>query len=126
MITKEKNRTKIICAVVTAISAIVAGGSAFQLYNVQNISQTVNRMCGSFSSSVFNHRTDEYGGSAENRARFAVESVRAVRSRLPELPIDYKLAVRQEEPHYGNAGVVESELEILCQCSLVPVSPVFM
>lgn len=85
-----------------------------------------DRMCGSFSSSVFNHRTDEYGGSAENRARFAVESVRAVRSRLPELPIDYKLAVRQEEPHYGNAGVVESELEILCQCSLVPVSPVFM
>ena len=32
MITKEKNRTKIICAVVTAISAIVAGGSAFQLH----------------------------------------------------------------------------------------------
>ncbi len=29
MITKEKNLTKIICAVVTAISAIVAGGSAF-------------------------------------------------------------------------------------------------
>ena len=42
MITKEKNRTKIICAVVTAISAIVAGESAFQLHNVQNISQTVN------------------------------------------------------------------------------------
>ena len=42
MITKEKNRTKIICAVVTAISAIVAGASAFQLHNVQNISQTVN------------------------------------------------------------------------------------
>ena len=69
-----------------------------------------DRMCGSFSSSVFNHRTDAYGGSAENRARFAVEAVRAVRSRLPELPIDYKLAVRQEDPHYGNAGVLESEL----------------
>ena len=61
---------------------------------------------------VFNHRTDAYGGSAENRARFAVEAVRAVRSRLPELPIDYKLAVRQEDPHYGNAGVLESELGI--------------
>ena len=71
-----------------------------------------DRMCGSFSSAIFNHRTDEYGGSAENRARFAVEAVQAVRSRLPELPIDYKLAVRQEEPHYGNAGVVESELGI--------------
>ena len=35
-----------------------------------------------------------------------------LRSRLPELPIDYKLAVRQEDPHYGNAGVVESELGI--------------
>ena len=30
----------------------------------------------------------------------------------PEIPIDYKLAVRQEDPHYGNAGVVESELGI--------------
>ena len=67
---------------------------------------------GSFSSTVFNHRTDEYGGSAENRALFAVEAVKAIRSRLPEIPIDYKLAVRQEDPHYGNAGVVESELSI--------------
>ena len=71
-----------------------------------------DRMCGSFSSTVFNKRTDEYGGSAENRARFAVEAVKAIRRRLPELPIDYKLAVRQEEPHYGNAGVLESELGI--------------
>ena len=30
----------------------------------------------------------------------------------PELPIDYKLAVRQENPHYGNAGVLEEELGI--------------
>ena len=38
-----------------------------------------DRMCGSFSSSIYNHRTDEYGGTAENRARFAVEAVSAVR-----------------------------------------------
>ena len=30
----------------------------------------------------------------------------------PEVPIDYKLAVRQEDPHYGNAGVLESELPV--------------
>ena len=82
-----------------------------------------DRMCGSFSSSVFNHRTDAYGGSAENRARFAVEAVRAVRSRLPELPIDYKLAVRQEDPHYGNAGVLESELGIFV-LSRPPIIPI--
>ena len=71
-----------------------------------------DRMCGSFSSSVFNHRTDCYGGSAENRARFAVEAVSAIRCRLPDLPIDYKLAVRRENPHYGNAGVLEEELPV--------------
>ncbi len=71
-----------------------------------------DRMCGSFSSAVFNHRTDAYGGSAENRARFGVEAVTAIRRRLPGLPIDYKLAVRQEHPAYGNAGVTESELPV--------------
>lgn len=71
-----------------------------------------DRMCGSFSSAVFNHRTDLYGGCPENRARFAVEAVSAIRRRLPDVPIDYKLAVRQENPHYGNAGVLESELPI--------------
>ena len=32
-------------------------------------------MCGSFSSSIFNHRTDEYGGSVENRARIVCEII---------------------------------------------------
>ena len=67
-------------------------------------------MCGSFSSALFNHRTDSYGGSTENRARFAVEAVSAVRRRLPEVPIDYKLAARR--PPYGRAGVLEEELPI--------------
>ncbi len=70
-----------------------------------------DRMCGSFASTVFNHRTDAYGGSLENRIRFALEAVRAVRLRMPDLPIDFKLAVRQENPHYGNAGVLPEELE---------------
>lgn len=71
-----------------------------------------DRMCGSFSSALFNRRADGYGGSAENRARFAVEAVAAVRARVPDMPIDYKLAVRQEDPHYGNAGVPVSELPV--------------
>lgn len=71
-----------------------------------------DRMCGSFSSALFNRRTDCYGGSPQNRARFAVEAVSAIRRRLPDVPIDYKLAVRQENPHYGNAGVLESELPV--------------
>ena len=83
-------------------AAVLAVKAGFDMVQVHG-----DRMCGSFSSTVFNHRTEEYGGSAENRARFAVEAVKAIRSRLPEIPIDYKLAVRQEDPHYGNAGVVD-------------------
>lgn len=71
-----------------------------------------DRMCGSFSSNVFNKRTDIYGQTPENRARFAVECVKAVREAVPNTPIDYKLAVRQESPHYGNAGVVIDELTV--------------
>lgn len=70
-----------------------------------------DRMCGSFSSSVFNHRTDRYGGSMKNRARFAAEAVSAVRKKLPDMPIDYKLVVRQQDPAYGNAGVLPEELK---------------
>ena len=88
-------------------AAVLAKQAGFDMVQVHG-----DRMCGSFSSSIFNHRTDEYGGSAENRARFAVDAVKAIRSRLPEIPIDYKLAVRQENPHFGNAGVVEEDLPV--------------
>ena len=88
-------------------AALLARQAGFDMVQVHG-----DRMCGSFSSALFNHRTDEYGGSAENRARFAVEAVRAVRTAVPGMPIDYKLAVRQEDPHFGNAGVAEEELSV--------------
>ena len=87
-----------------AVEALKAGFDMIQVHG--------DRMCGSFSSSVFNHRKDNYGGCIENRARFAVEAIKSIRDRLPDVAIDYKLAVRQESPHYGNAGVLEEELPI--------------
>ena len=88
-------------------AAVLAQKAGFDMVQVHG-----DRMCGSFSSASFNHRTDAYGGSAERRARFAVEAVSAIRAKLPDYPIDYKLAVRQENPHYGNAGVLEEELGV--------------
>ena len=88
-------------------AAALAKQAGFDMMQVHG-----DRMCGSFSSAIFNHRTDEYGGSAENRARFAAEAVSAVHAAVPGMPIDYKLAVRQENPHFGNAGVVEEELPV--------------
>jgi len=47
-----------------------------------------------FLSPVSNKRTDEYGGSLENRARFPLEIVRAVRANFPaELPVWVRLSV---------------------------------
>ena len=88
-------------------AAVLAKQAGFDMVQVHG-----DRMCGSFSSAIFNHRTDEYGGSAERRARFAVEAVKAVHAAVPGMAIDYKLAVLQENPHYGNAGVVEEELAV--------------
>ncbi len=46
-----------------------------------------------FLSPLSNHRTDEYGGAFENRIRFALETVRAVRAVWPEeLPLFVRLS----------------------------------
>ena len=37
---------------------------------------------GCFMSPLFNHRTDEYGGNAENRLRFVLEIIRSMRQRV--------------------------------------------
>jgi 2,4-dienoyl-CoA reductase-like NADH-dependent reductase (Old Yellow Enzyme family) len=46
-----------------------------------------------FLSPLSNHRTDQYGGSFENRIRFLIETVRAVRTVWPDrLPLTVRLS----------------------------------
>ena len=46
-----------------------------------------------FLSPYFNKRTDEYGGSLENRCRFAVEVLKAVREGVgPGFPIEFRMS----------------------------------
>lgn len=46
-----------------------------------------------FLSPYFNHRTDKYGGSLENRVRFAQEVLTAVRKAVgPGFPIEFRLS----------------------------------
>ncbi len=46
-----------------------------------------------FLSPLFNHRTDEYGGSFENRVRFAVEVAKKVREAVgPMFPIEFRMS----------------------------------
>ena len=46
-----------------------------------------------FLSPLFNHRTDEYGGSLENRCRLAIEVLQAVREAVgPFFPIEFRMS----------------------------------
>jgi 2,4-dienoyl-CoA reductase-like NADH-dependent reductase (Old Yellow Enzyme family) len=46
-----------------------------------------------FHAPFENRRTDEYGGSLENRARFGLEILRAVKAALPDTGVIYRLSV---------------------------------
>ena len=53
-----------------------------------------------FLSSAINDRTDEYGGPLENRARFVVEIVKAIRARVGS---DYHLQMKISATDHNNA-----------------------
>ena len=45
-----------------------------------------------FMSPLYNHRKDQYGGSLENRARFPLMIVDAIKKRCPRLPVEYRFS----------------------------------
>jgi len=51
-----------------------------------------------FHAPFENRRTDEYGGSLENRARFGLEILRAVKAALPDVGVIYRLSVEDFFP----------------------------
>ncbi len=51
-----------------------------------------------FHAPFENRRTDEYGGSLENRARFGLDVLRAVKAAVPELGVIYRLSVEDFFP----------------------------
>jgi 2,4-dienoyl-CoA reductase-like NADH-dependent reductase (Old Yellow Enzyme family) len=46
----------------------------------------------SFNSPISNRRTDSYGGSFENRTRFSVEVIKAVRAAAPNTALFYRIS----------------------------------
>lgn len=70
----------------TAERAAEAGFPAVDILGVGGSAHSI------FVSQVFNNRTDEWGGSEENRLRFSIETVRAIKKRLGEdFPVFYRL-----------------------------------
>ncbi|MFV0429084.1 MAG: FAD-dependent oxidoreductase, partial [Arachnia sp.] len=60
-----------------------------------------------FMSPQWNRRTDEYGGSVENRCRFATEIIQAVKRGAPGLPVSFRLSVNHRYP--GGRDVEQSQ-----------------
>ncbi len=84
-----------------------------------------------FLSPLANHRTDKYGGSFENRARFLLDTTRAVRKVWPEtLPlavrisaIDWKEGGWQIEDSIALAKSLKAEGVDLIDCSSGGIVP---
>lgn len=51
-----------------------------------------------FHTPFENNRTDKYGGSLENRARFGLDVLRAVKAAVPELGVIYRLTIEDFFP----------------------------
>lgn len=67
----------------------------------------------SFLSGGINRRTDEYGGSLENRARFPLEILRAVRENIPEeMPVLIRIDAHDD---YLEGGLTIEEVIEFCK-----------
>lgn len=81
-----------------------------------------------FMTACWNHRTDQYGGSLENRMRFPVEIVQEVRKNVgPDFPILFRMSVAHKFPGgrtleeglesvkiLDNAGVDAFDIDVGC------------
>lgn len=77
-----------------------------------------DRLLGSLCSTILNHRTDEYGGSLENRTRYALEVVQAIKEAAPNVMVEYKLpiiTVNEDGSLRGKGGLIEEEALIFAQ-----------
>jgi len=64
-----------------------------------------------FTSSLYNKRTDEYGGSTENRARFAIEICKAIREKCGE---NFVIEMRISADEIAEEGMhLEETLELI-------------
>lgn len=67
----------------------------------------------SFLSKAFNKREDEYGGSFENRCRFLLECIKAIRSNIPEeMPLFMRIDAHDD---YLEEGLTIEEMIEFCK-----------
>lgn len=91
--TKEKIRDTVDKFAAAALHCKQAGMKMCMIHGAHG------NLIAQFASPYFNKRTDEYGGSLKNRARFACEVLEAVRARVGEnFVIEYRISADEFHP----------------------------
>lgn len=100
-------------ALMVIIEKMCACARRAQIAGVDVIHIHGDRLVGALCSPLMNQRNDQFGGSLENRTRFALLLVQALKDAVPELLIEYKLPVIT--PERGKGGVPLSEAPVFAQ-----------
>jgi len=83
----------------TIAAYVAAGRRARQAgFDCVEIHAAHGYLISQFHAPFENRRADEYGGSLENRARFGLEVLRAVKAALPDIGVVYRLSVEDYFP----------------------------
>lgn len=92
-------------ALMAIIDKMCACAVRAQKAGVDVVSVHGDRLVGALCSTKMNARTDKFGGSLENRTRFAFLLLHALKRAVPDMIIEYKLPV--VTPLIGKGGIDE-------------------
>ena len=118
-LTKEEIKKIVTDFKAAAVRALAAGFKVIEIHGAHGY------LINEFTSSLSNKRTDEYGGSYENRCRFLIEIIDAIRSVWPqELPLFLRISASdwvadgwQLEDSVRLADIVKAHGVDLMDCS---------
>lgn len=110
-ITKEQIAEIAECYGKAAKRAVAAGFDCIEFHCAHNY------LPHSFLSGGINHRTDEYGGSFENRSRFPLECIRSIKENIPEdMPLFMRIDAHDD---YLEGGLTIEEVIEFCKLAKV-------
>ncbi len=106
-ITREQMEEVVQCYAKAAKRAVDAGFDCIEFHCAHTY------LPHSFLSGGINHRTDEYGGSLENRAKFPLECIRAIRKQIPEgMPLLMRIDAHDD---YLKGGMTVEDTVTFCK-----------
>jgi 2,4-dienoyl-CoA reductase-like NADH-dependent reductase (Old Yellow Enzyme family) len=96
IIPQEMTKERITRTIAAHVSAALRAQKA--RFDCVEIHAAHGYLISQFHAPFENRRNDEYGGSLENRARFGLEVLRAVKAAVGQMPVIYRLSVEDFFP----------------------------